>query len=62
MDVEQDLPRETLTLEERLVVILHHYEQFTLSEIGEALDMTERQVRRMHQQVVDRLKALVAAG
>ena len=60
MDVQQDLPKESLTLEERLVVILHHFEQFTMSEIGDTLDMTERQVRRVYEHVVERLNALVA--
>ena len=52
----------TLTLTERLVVILRYYERFSLREIGAVLEMTEQQVGRMHDAVVGRLKALVAAG
>ena len=42
---------------ERLVVALYYYENLTLREIGEVLDVTESRVSQLHTKAVMRLKS-----
>lgn len=46
-----------LTRAERLIVILYYYEEMTMKEIGETLDLSESRVSQMHSSIVARLKA-----
>lgn len=46
-----------LTRTERLILILYYYEQMTMKEIGETLDLSESRVSQMHSAIVDRLRS-----
>ncbi|NQU75626.1 MAG: FliA/WhiG family RNA polymerase sigma factor [Planctomycetes bacterium] len=41
---------------ERLIIVLYYYEQMTMKEIGETLDLSESRVSQMHSAILDRLK------
>lgn len=41
---------------ERLILVLYYYEEMTMKEIGEALDLSESRVSQMHSAVLARLK------
>ncbi len=41
---------------ERLIVVLYYYEQMTMKEIGETLDLSESRVSQMHSAILERLK------
>lgn len=45
-----------LTRIERLILMLYYYEQMTMKEIGETLDLSESRVSQMHSAIVERLK------
>lgn len=53
----KDLLSKGLTRAERLIVILYYYEEMTMKEIGETLDLSESRVSQMHSSIVARLKA-----
>ncbi len=42
---------------ERLIIILYYYEQMTMKEIGETLDLSESRVSQMHSAILERLKS-----
>lgn len=46
-----------LTRSEKLVLILYYYEQLTMREIGEVLDLSESRVSQMHTSIIKRLKS-----
>lgn len=60
-DQVTEFVRDVLTREERLVVTLHYCEGLRTAEIAAVLDMSEMQVRNMHQDVVRRVKQWVLA-
>ena len=41
---------------ERLIIILYYYEEMTMKEIGETLDLSESRVSQMHSAILARLK------
>jgi len=41
---------------ERLIIILYYYEQMTMKEIGETLDLSESRVSQMHSAILERLR------
>ena len=45
-----------LNRNERLIIILYYYEEFTMKEIGATLNLSESRVSQMHSSIVDRLK------
>jgi len=45
-----------LTRTERLILVLYYYEQMTMKEIGETLDLSESRVSQMHSAIVERLR------
>ncbi len=47
---------DTLPEKEKLVVVLYYYENLTLREIGEVLDVSESRVCQIHTKVVTRLR------
>jgi len=47
---------------EKLVVTLYYYEELTLREIGEVLDVTESRVSQLHTKAILRLKARLAGS
>jgi RNA polymerase sigma factor for flagellar operon FliA len=47
---------------EKLVVTLYYYEELTLREIGEVLNVTESRVSQLHTKAILRLKARLSAA
>ena len=45
-----------LAREERLVLILYYYEQMTMAEIGNVLDLSESRVSQIHKEILQRLR------
>lgn len=46
-----------LSRAERLIVVLYYFEEMTMKEIGETLDLSESRVSQMHSAIMDRLRA-----
>jgi len=46
-----------LTREERLVIVLYYFEQLTMAEIGDILNLSESRVSQIHKDVILRLRA-----
>ena len=46
-----------LTRNERLIIILYYYEEMTMKEVGNTLDLSESRVSQMHSDIVKRLEA-----
>ena len=44
-----------LTRNERLIIILYYYEQMTMKEVGDTLDLSESRVSQMHSDIMSRL-------
>jgi len=53
----KDFVTKGLTRAERLIVVLYYYEEMTMKEIGETLDLSESRVSQMHSSILSRLKA-----
>lgn len=53
----KELITKGLSRAERLIVILYYYEEMTMKEIGETLDLSESRVSQMHSSILARLKA-----
>lgn len=53
----KDLVTKGLSRAERLIVILYYYEEMTMKEIGQTLDLSESRVSQMHSSILMRLKA-----
>jgi len=49
-----------LNRNERLIIILYYYEELTMKEIGQTLDLSESRVSQMHSSIVERLKNQLA--
>ncbi len=47
----------TLSEKEQLVVSLYYYDELTLREIGEVLDLTESRISQIHTKAIIRLRA-----
>jgi RNA polymerase sigma factor for flagellar operon FliA len=45
-----------LNRNERLILILYYYEELTMKEIGQTLDLSESRVSQMHSSIVQRLQ------
>jgi RNA polymerase sigma factor FliA len=59
-DLKQLLLR-GFTRAERLIVVLYYYEDLTMKEIGETLDISESRVSQMHSLLVKRIRAVMQA-
>ena len=46
-----------LNRNERLIIILYYYEELTMKEIGNTLDLSESRVSQMHSSIVQRLQS-----
>jgi RNA polymerase sigma factor for flagellar operon FliA len=46
-----------LNRKERLIILLYYYEELTMREIGEALDLSESRVCQLHSRIIIRLKS-----
>ena len=47
------------TRAERLIVLLYYYEDMTMKEIGQTLDISESRVSQMHSLIVQRIRAVM---
>ena len=57
-EASRQLIRDTqLTRAERLVLVLYYYEEMTIKEIAEELDLSEARVSQMHSSIIARLKS-----
>ena len=45
---------------ERLILVLYYYEQMTMKQIGDTLDLSESRVSQMHSSIVARLQSQLA--
>ncbi len=52
----KDLVTRGLSRAERLIVILYYFEEMTMKEIGETLDLSESRVSQMHSAILERLQ------
>ena len=52
----KDLVTRGLSRAERLIVVLYYFEEMTMKEIGETLDLSESRVSQMHSAVLERLR------
>lgn len=52
----KDLVTSGLTREERLIVVLYYYEEMTMKQIGDTLDLSESRVSQMHSSIIERLR------
>lgn len=52
----KDLVTRGLSRAERLIVILYYFEEMTMKEIGETLDLSESRVSQMHSSILERLQ------
>ena len=50
-----------LSRNERLIIILYYYEEMTMKEIGQTLDLSESRVSQMHSSIVTRLQHMLAS-
>ena len=57
----KDLVPRGLSRAERLIVVLYYYEQMTMKQIGQTLDLSESRVSQMHSAVLERLRAQLQA-
>ncbi len=46
-----------LSRAERLIIVLYYYEQMTMKQIGQTLDLSESRVSQMHSAILERLRA-----
>ena len=53
----RELVTKGLNRAERLIVVLYYYEQMTMKQIGETLDLSESRVSQMHSAILARLRA-----
>ena len=57
-EASRQLIRDTrLTRAERLILVLYYYEEMTIKEIAEELDLSEARVSQMHSSIIARLKS-----
>ncbi len=52
----KELVTKGLSRAERLIVVLYYYEQMTMKQIGETLDLSESRVSQMHSAILARLR------
>lgn len=45
-----------LTREERLIIVLYYYEEMTMKQIGDTLDLSESRVSQMHSSIIECLR------
>jgi RNA polymerase sigma factor for flagellar operon FliA len=52
----KELVTRGLSRAERLIILLYYFEEMTMKEIGETLDLSESRVSQMHSAILERLK------
>ncbi len=53
----KDLVTRGLSRAERLIILLYYFEEMTMKEIGQTLDLSESRVSQMHSSVLERLRS-----
>jgi len=53
----RDLVTRGLSRAERLIILLYYFEEMTMREIGETLDLSESRVSQMHSAILTRLRS-----
>lgn len=53
---------ETLTDKEKKVILLYYYEELTLKEIGQVLEVSESRVSQLHTKALQKMKAKLGAA
>jgi RNA polymerase sigma factor for flagellar operon FliA len=56
----RDMISRQLSDVEKLIVMLYYYEQLTMKEIGEALEMSESRVCQIHSKIISELKKVMS--
>jgi len=59
-DVLRDFITRELSCEERLILVLHYFEEMSLPEIAELLGTSERQLRQTHAGILEQCRASLA--
>ncbi len=57
----KDLVTRGLSRAERLIVVLYYYEQMTMKQIGQTLDLSESRVSQIHSAILARLRTQLEA-
>jgi RNA polymerase sigma factor for flagellar operon FliA len=57
----RELVTRGLSRAERLIVVLYYYEQMTMKQIGQTLDLSESRVSQMHSAILTRLRGQLQA-
>jgi RNA polymerase sigma factor for flagellar operon FliA len=57
----KELVTRGLSRAERLIVVLYYYEQMTMKQIGQTLDLSESRVSQMHSAILARLRSQLLA-
>jgi RNA polymerase sigma factor for flagellar operon FliA len=57
----KELVTRGLSRAERLIVVLYYYEQMTMKQIGQTLDLSESRVSQMHSAILARLRSQLQA-
>lgn len=52
----KELVTKGLSRAERLIIVLYYYEQMTMKQIGQTLDLSESRVSQMHSAILQRLR------
>lgn len=52
----KDLVTQGLSRAEKLIIVLYYYEQMTMKQIGQTLDLSESRVSQMHSAILERLR------
>jgi RNA polymerase sigma factor for flagellar operon FliA len=58
----KELVTRGLSRAERLIVVLYYYEQMTMKQIGQTLDLSESRVSQMHSAILAQLRSQLQAG
>ncbi len=57
----KDLVTRGLSRAERLIIVLYYYEEMTMKQIGQTLDLSESRVSQMHSAILAQLRAQLQA-
>lgn len=56
----KDLITRGLSRSEKMILVLYYYEEMTMKEIGDALELSESRVSQMHSSIIARLRSQLA--
>lgn len=55
----KDFLTNKLTRTERLIIVLYYYEEMTMAEIANSLELSPSEVSQMHSSIITRCKAYI---